>query len=291
MLSRTVAIITLYNPQTSDICNILDISRQCDITLVIDNSAGDNSSLFSGQLDNTGLLYVPNKCNLGLSGAFNTCLSTNDYVSWNANDYIVFFDQDTHIEPNHVHTLAQEFKRCRRIGVNVGCIGPAYFESNSQSVQAPVLNKKLDEHTMLVSKIITSSMFTQYHVLESVGFWSDDIFLDMADYDLCWKMRSHGYAVVMSTKSIITHSIGEQSSSSLLTTAGDSKPFREYYQMRDRLYLMRKRYVPFASKAVLIYELTIQTAVRLASHRDRKKRWHYLSLGVKHYRQGVHGAL
>lgn len=291
MPSRTVAIVTLYNPQASDICNIFGISRQCDITIVVDNSAGNNSFLFSEQPDDAEFIYVPNECNLGLSGAFNKCLSTSDYVAWRNDDYIVFFDQDTYIEPDHVHALTQEFERLKRRGVNVGCIGPAYFESNSQSVKTPVLNKKLDEHTMLVSKIITSSMLMQYRALKSVGFWSDDIFIDMADYDLCWKMRSHGYAVLMSTKSVIIHSIGEESSGSLLTAAGDSKPFREYYQVRDRLYLMHKRYVPLASKAVLVYELTLQTAVRLASHKDRKRRWHYLSLGVKHYRQGVHGAL
>ena len=291
MAERTVSLVTFFNPNGTHANNVRAIAAQSDVAIVVDNSKADNSRLFGTQPEDKAILYVSNARNLGLSAAFNACLTDVDRFAWNEDDYVVFFDQDTHIEPGHIEALRNEFEALRQRGYKVGCIGPAYYEANAQKTRIPKVRKAVSPTSMLVEKVITSSMLTTYGNLKSVGFWSDDIFLDMADYDLCWKMRSHGYVIALTTKSVIVHEIGESSSNMLLRPISQSKPFREYYQMRDRLYLLKKPYVPLASKTVLLYEVTLQAGLRLATSADRAERFRYMRLGRTHFRSGIHDPL
>ena len=291
MAGQIVSLVTFYNPSAANVSNVRAIAAQSNATVVIDNSSTDNSHLFGGQPEDKTICYIANGKNLGLSAAFNSCLTDTHGFAWSADDYVVFFDQDTHIEPSHIAALTDEFEALRQLGYKVGCIGPAYYEANAQKTRIPKVRKAVTPTSMLVEKVITSSMLTTYEVLKSVGFWSDDIFLDMADYDLCWKMRRCGYVVALTTKSVIIHQIGESSSNVLLRPISQSKPFREYYQMRDRLYLLKKPYVPPASKAILLYEVTIQAGLRLATSPDRAERLRYMRLGKRHFKSGIHDPL
>ncbi len=291
MAGRIVSLVTFFDPNSTNANNVRAIAAQSDSTIVMDNSRSDNSRLFGSRPEDEKIRYIANGSNLGLSTAFNTCLTDSRHFAWNADDYVVFFDQDTHIEPNHIAALIEEFDTLNRLGYKVGCIGPAYYETNAQKTRIPKLRKEVSPTSMLVEKVITSSMLTTYENLQSVGFWSGDIFLDMADYDLCWKMADRGYVIALTTRSVIVHEIGESASGVLAHNISQSKPFREYYQMRDRLYLLRKPYVPLASKAVLLYEATIQAGLRLATSADRAERLRYMRLGAKHFRRGIHDPL
>lgn len=291
MPKRVVSVVTLYNPTREHIAHTYLFAEQSDVTIVLDNSPVSNRHLFESITPTHALLYTHNSKNLGLSKAFNLCLHESSDFTWNADDYVIFFDQDTLIVHDHIRQLIAEYERLAKHGYAIGCLGPVYFDTSTQKKHIPKLHKRVSRSTIAVSKIITTSMVTQYKTLQSVGFWNEDMFLDLADYDLCWRMRKAGLHIFMTSASIIVHNIGDSSASVFSMHSSESKPFREYYQMRDRLYLLHSSYVPVANRLILLAEVTACPLLRLIVKADRGERLRYMMLGISHYQKRIHGSL
>ena len=95
------SLVTVYNPDCQTVDNINTYAASVDKVFVCDNSPHDNKELFSS-INN--LSYIYNNGNLGISGAFNRVLKDKNYC-WNADDNIIFFDQDSRVKQGHVEKL------------------------------------------------------------------------------------------------------------------------------------------------------------------------------------------
>ena len=232
-MCKTVAIVTTYFPKDEVVQNIRKISAQVDVVFICDNSPDDNYDLFQ---EISNVKYLANRENLGLSRAFNKALKGNDYISLNSDDFVIFFDQDSQIEKGHVLTLKDEYKEVEIKHPDLGCLGPVFCNINTGRKELPKSKTKLSETTYQVGTIITSSMLTRYKNLRLVNFWNENLFLDMADWDICWRMQQAGLLCGMTEKVILTHSLGRGEKVVLGKHILLEPPIREYYQMRDSLY-------------------------------------------------------
>ena len=138
---------------------------------------------------------------------------------------------------------------------------------------------------------MTSSMICRYKNLKAVNYWSEDIFLDMADWDLCWKMKKHGLLIVMTDKCLLTHKLGEGTKKLVFITLGVSKPFREYYQTRDCIYLLRKDYVPLKMRFRFYLQLTLRPLLHILFFDHPEERKYYIRIGFQHARKKITGKL
>ena len=290
-MNSVISLITLYNPTISNIKNIEKISEQSTLVLLIDNSEHSSQSIIDKVGTNENVIYCPNYDNLGLSLAFNKYLKASEIYSWQDDDLIVFFDQDSVIEEFHISNMVNEYINLENEGYPVGCLGPVYFDLSHNTVRVPKMYKKISHNSIVVDTIITSSMVCRYRYLKLVGFWSEDIFLDMADWDLCWKMKQAGLYTIMTRRSLLTHKVGEGSKKIGLITLDVGKPFREYYETRDCIYLLRKNYVPCKDRVRFYLQLTIRPILHLLFLDNKKERWYYISLGFKHAKKGVCGKI
>ena len=50
---------------------------------------------------------------------------------------------------------------------------------------------------------------TKYCVLQKINFWNEDIFLDFADYDLCWRLNKNGLYSFITNNVTLEHCLGE----------------------------------------------------------------------------------
>lgn len=283
---KIVSIITIYNPQGNIEDNINRIIKQSDKVILCDN--GNKKIDYFQESEN--LVYIKNGTNLGLSAAFNMALNLSD-MNWSDDDFVVFFDQDSKIEDGHIKTLLSEYETVKSLGNNIGCIGPAYYNKSAEQYCIPKMKKDITKTAMSVKSIITSSMMCRYGDLKKIGFWNEDIFLDMADWDLCWRFQQHGYICCMTTKVCLLHKLGEGSKKIGFLTLKIAKPFREYYQTRDSLKLLKKLYTPFKYKIRFILMLTVRPVLHLLFLDDKKERFKYICAGIKDYKKGVTGAL
>lgn len=267
------AIITAYYPSDSVKCHVEKIAAQVDKVYICDNSPVPNKELFAQICDQDKIVHMCFCENLGLSAAFNRVLKDSS-LEWNTGDYVFFFDQDSSIQDGHVAQMIRDYEELLRCGYQVGCLGPAYFNTSNQTLEIPKSKTEISEGLYAVGSIITSSMLCRYEDLRAIHFWNEELFLDLADWDICWRMQAHGRLCCLTQNIILHHSLGsgEKKIGPLRLRVG--QPLREYYQIRDGMYLFAKKYTPWKFRIRYLAMLTIRSFLHvlfLDRHSDRLK--------------------
>lgn len=276
------ALVSVYHPTKAIVSKIATTIAQTDRTYICDNSPSSYVKLFAPLIAEGCVEYVWFGENLGLSQGFNRILKNADYP-WKPDDYVLFFDQDSSISPGHVKKLVSDFVQLKNENYPIGCIGPLYYNTSSGREEIPRSKKEISHRIYAVSSIITSSMLTTYEVLQQVGFWNEHIFLDMADWDLCWRIQKAAKLCCLTEKTILHHSIGngEKRIGPLCLRVG--APFREYYQIRDSLYLLFQAYTPLKYRVRFCAMLFIRSPLHVIFLDHRKERFVYIFCGIRDF--------
>ncbi len=275
------ALVTLFNPANDDIKNLKFLAEQVDKLFICDNGENDNRNAVRN-MEESRYKYYYNNENLGLSKAFNVVLKdkTNNF---HEDDFIFFFDQDTRIGKDHVSKMIDVYHKIEEIYSNIGVLGTLYSNSEGK-VDVHRMKKKIIDGCYEVRNVITSSMLMKYGVLESIGFWNEDIFLDLADFDLCWRLGHKGYRCIVTSKSIINHTLGNGKRGFVFhKTWGSEAPIRDYYQTRDGLLLFNKNYVPMLGKMRIALNIFVRPIVYCLFQDDRQIRIKYILSGIKDF--------
>lgn len=284
---KITAVVTLYNPNKNILSNITSYINTVNRIILCDNSKNNNEALFT---DFDNIIYVFNNKNLGLSKAFNKILNNKDF-GWEDDEFIIFFDQDSKVKDEHISKLVDVFFELADKGVNVGCVGPAYFNTISNKVEMVKRKKHILFDTILVPTMITSSMLTTYENLTKIGLFNEKVFLDMADWDLCWRFTNKNYRCCVTMRTVFEHSVGEGIKQFGPYKIRVWKPFREYYQVRDSLYLLHQSYVPYQSKVRLILMATLVPLIKVFLLENKSERVKYIKRGYRDYFNGVSGGI
>jgi rhamnosyltransferase len=278
-MSFTVcAIITVYYPDKSVLLNIAELVKQVSLIIITDNTPNvDNYELFKL---NDRIIYRANKANLGLSKAFNSCLKL-DMVK--QSDFVLFMDQDSLVSDALVGTLINDYLILLKNGINVACVGPVYYEENANKIAIPRIKQRLLPGIFRVDTIITSSMLTTYAALASINFWNEDIFLDLADWDLCFRFAKYGFCCCLSKNVVLRHKLGIAAKRFCGFVIKCAVPVRTYYQIRDGLKLLSKTYTPMRYKIRFLLNIFLRPIVHIIFWRQKSERIKYLFLGVYDY--------
>lgn len=284
-MSETHALVTLYNPSEKEFNNCRILSQQVDTVILCDNSQESHETVFQNEKN---IIYITKNENLGLGAAFNVALK-NDTYGWKDDDLIIFFDQDSQIGEGCIQALQDEYRKIETLIPNLGCLGPVFYNTSNGRTERPRQKKNITDETYEVSNTITSSLMMRYGNLKRIDFWNEKVFLDLADWDLCWRMQKAGMVCCMTEKVVLHHSVGngEKKVGPIKLRVG--QPFREYYQTRDALYLLQENYVPLKMRLRLIANVTIRPVVHYLMLDDKKSRMKFIRRGINDYKKGVHG--
>lgn len=284
-MSETHALVTLYNPSEKEFNNCRILSQQVDTVILCDNSQESHETVFQNEKN---IIYITKNENLGLGAAFNVALK-NDTHGWKDDDLIIFFDQDSQIGEGYIQALQDEYRKIETLIPNLGCLGPVFYNTSNGRTERPRQKKNITDETYEVSNTITSSLMMRYGNLKRIDFWNEKVFLDLADWDLCWRMQKAGMVCCMTEKVVLHHSVGngEKKVGPIKLRVG--QPFREYYQTRDALYLLQENYVPLKMRLRLIANVTIRPVVHYLMLDDKKSRMKFIRRGINDYKKGVHG--
>lgn len=284
-MSETHALVTLYNPSEKEFNNCRILSQQVDTVILCDNSQESHETVFQNEKN---IIYITKNENLGLGAAFNVALK-NDTYDWKDDDLIIFFDQDSQIGEGYIQALQDEYRKIETLIPNLGCLGPVFYNTSNGRTERPRQKKNITDETYEVSNTITSSLMMRYGNLKRIDFWNEKVFLDLADWDLCWRMQKAGMVCCMTEKVVLHHSVGngEKKVGPIKLRVG--QPFREYYQTRDALYLLQENYVPLKMRLRLIANVTIRPVVHYLMLDDKKSRMKFIRRGINDYKKGVHG--
>ena len=230
----------LYNPDTNDIDNVRRIA-QYNVGFVVDNSL---IPFMDGETIGN-MSYICNKANIGIAKAQNIALREilkGDY------EYVVFLDQDTRVAVDYPLQIAMEFSRIDNGRLAV--LGPQVVNAVTGGQYASAIHKyEISENGFSLRKhIISSGSCMSINALKDVGLMWGELFIDYVDFEWCWRAASKGYQCGVTSHLQISHHVGQRELSIGKYKVIISAQQRYFYQYRNFIWLIQKKYVPLQWK-------------------------------------------
>ncbi|MEA4968186.1 MAG: glycosyltransferase family 2 protein [Bacteroidaceae bacterium] len=238
-------ILVLYNPDVNILQkSIGSILNQVDILYLADNSTLLEDFEFIKQ-HKEKILYSKMSGNIGIAAAQNEGLK---FLIANGYDYVLFMDQDSIAPLDLVQELLSDLTFLSEKGINIGAIGPRAINRQDNKAYIGLIKKgnKITNNLTEVSEIISSASLIPVSNFKEVGLMDAKLFIDGVDHEWCWRA---GYFAkkrfFISENNYLSHQLGEGDRTLLFKKVAIPTPFRTFYQYRNYLILIRRKYVPF----------------------------------------------
>lgn len=223
-------------------------------------------------INHENIYYYHDNTNGGLAKAINHCV---DVAIKDGKEYSVYFDQDSTIDIEMIKSLFTSYKKMKKKYSNLFVIGPQPVMSDGDEYPVKVL-EKLDDRFFNASEIITSGMTFKLSDIVNVGYFSLDLFLDMVDFEICWRARSQGMKVIVDKHITMIHEVGNDTIKIPFKILPVSSPIRNYYQTRNVLYLtFYKNKNNFFSILYYVLRRIVNISINMIFADNRLKRFKY----------------
>lgn len=267
-MDRICVVIVFFNPTVLHIQQANKLAERYKV-VVVDNSTTRLKGIFDfcylPLLENKGIAYAQNE---GIRYAF----------SQNA-EYLVFLDQDSRVEDNYPSSMLAEYHRIKSIDSEVSMVGPTIVDEKTNVNYFN--NDSMTNDCVKVNSIISSGLIIDSFSIRSIGMLDDYMFIDYVDFEWCWRAIYKGYNCYKTSKVKLYHSIGSNYYHKYGFTMYVSAPIRYYYQYRNFLYLLHKKYVPMSWKFKGLIRKTIDILLLPFFVRERIKTLSFIFQGIK----------
>ncbi len=255
---RILAVAVTYNPDTALFGKALQsVAAQVQGLAVVDNGSA-NAEEIRPLVSAVGAHFLPNEQNIGIAAAQNQGI---DFARTTGFSHILLLDQDTVLTPGVVADLSTNLAVLEEQHGRVAAIGPAYFEVNSQQQTRAYRTHGL--HLSRISlgsatqpvesdSIIASGSLIPLTVLDKVGGFREDLFIDLVDVEWCFRARAAGYRSFLSPTARVDHLLGSGTVKLGSRQIAVHVPLRNYYWVRNALWLARQPYTPLAWRLYFI---------------------------------------
>lgn len=213
-----------------------------DVLIVIDNTPNQDLKIISDKI-----IYLPLKENLGIAEAQNRGI---EIALNNKCTHVIFLDQDSIIPINYFKKMVDEYDRISRLIPNLFLLGPTVFnEREGREYKSTIHSNNVTEFNFCPRReIISSGSCVSAEKINRVGFLDKELFIDYVDFDWCWRGNAMGLQSGITPSITIKHFVGEQEYRFLKQLIIISSPIRYFYQTRNYLWLLRRKYVPSSWK-------------------------------------------
>ncbi len=266
------AVVVTYNPDPETLEQLLNaLAPQVDQLVVVDN-ASENATLVTELAQEQNAKVFLNKENLGIAAA------QNKGIAWALkHDFgaVLLSDQDSLPSPDMVSQLKRTlfgvpnpFFPSNKISLEgfesetlrpIAAVGPVPVDERGSKESALVYSfttwgpwrgsPPVPGELIEVPFVPASGSLLSAQALRAVGPMNEALFIDHVDLAWCLRALSLGYRIVVDGSATLTHSLGEDKA--VLPTGREvhlQSPFRNYYMVRNTLWLMRAPFMPTAWK-------------------------------------------
>jgi rhamnosyltransferase len=253
-----LAVAVTYNPEIALLAQVLgSVSPQVQGLVVVDNGSS-NAKDIRDAAANLGAQVIANTGNIGIAAAQNqgvACARADGFT------HVLLLDQDTVLAPGMVADLTKNLKALEQDQGGVAAIGPAYYELNSQrqtrayranGLRLSRLSLAHETRPVASDFIIASGSLVPLSVLETVGGFKEDLFIDLVDVEWCFRARAAGYRSFLSPTAAVEHRLGSGTVQIASRQVAVHVPVRNYYWVRNALWLARQPYTPLAWRLYFI---------------------------------------
>jgi rhamnosyltransferase len=283
-------IIVGYRPE---VARLLDLcARVADDgvkVIVVDNS--EVPTLDRGALP-IGCTLITIGYNSGIAHAQNAGVEAALGAGANV---VVFFDQDSKIEPGFVKSL-------------IAAIGEGSAEivsplSVDEATNTPLPSLRVSRFGWStpvhaadavgrypVDLVISSGTAATRQVFEIAGTFDDGLFIDFVDAEWCLRCRSRQIPIYAVPSLVMRHSVGLRHFRFGTLTISVHSPVRCYYQIRNSFLLFRKRHIPLIFALKQLAATLLSRTILLFFVEDRVSYLKSYLFAVRDGLKGVTGA-
>lgn len=225
--------------------------------IVVDNTPGRDLALTGERLD-----YIPLRENTGIAAAQNAGLRR---AAQRGCSHIVFFDQDSLPPEGYAARMVEQYRGIdRALGGRLFILGPTVVNGRTDREYRSAIHRDADasaEGFVPRRDVISSGCCVSADKVGAVGGLDERLFIDGVDFEWCWRAASLGYVNGITRRVSLTHFVGASDFTCLGQQVIISAPFRYFYQGRNYLYLLPRRYVPLQWKVNDLLKRTFHMAV------------------------------
>lgn len=268
-------IIVIFNPSISEINNIKHLASLY-YGFIIDNSAKQHFNSY-----NVGLMcYIKNDKNFGIAKAQNIGMRLATKIK--SNKYVILLDQDSNTEEDYPIRIASEFELIKSTIPNIAALGPTVNIKETGETYHSIIHKykHINTHFILKDEIISSGCCIDIQALTIIGLNDELLFIDFVDCEWCWRAISKGFVCGITPNIKMNHKVGNREIHLGKHLILISEPQRYYYQYRNLLILLTRKYVPLNFKIFRTGKMLLQFAYFPFFIRGGLKCWKYMCKGI-----------
>lgn len=231
------AVITAFEPTAALLAAVQSAFSQTESLVVVDDgSQGEDALALLRRVAGLGATVVRQESNRGIGAALNAGIAELDAAG--AVDRVLTLDQDSALPPGFVDVLVASERAARADGIAVGMVCPGAV-AGMHRWGSPAAARGY----AIGGEPIQSGLLIPRHVLEELGGFREDLFIDGVDSDFYLRAKRRGLQCVVAPGAALEHRLGRGHRVALagrsleLTVASD---FRYYYQVRNLIHVVRE---------------------------------------------------
>jgi rhamnosyltransferase len=294
---RVLAVAVTYNPDIGLLTHMLNsVAPQVQGIAIVDNGSANAKDIGKAALV-VGAHLLANDQNRGIAAAQNQGL---DVAQKGDFSHVLLLDQDTILSPGVVADLSKNLAALEQGNGRVAAIGPAYFEIHSRQqtrayraagLQIARMSLSGETQPLASDFIIASGSLIPLAAFEKVGRFKEGLFIDLVDVDWCFRARAAGYASFISPTAKVDHHLGKGTVNIGLRRVAVHVPIRNYYWVRNALWLARQPYTPLAWRLYFVSRSLAFLATYTTLADERYLRLQLISRGIRDSLRGHLGRL
>lgn len=276
---RLAGVIVLFNPDHSVISNIRSYINDLDVLYAVDNSEKKNIEVIQEIKGIGRVVYINNHGNKGIAHAQNRGArqAIRDRYSW-----LLTLDQDSYADKNMVPILLDYINThdTKSLGIVTA------YQKNKRDKRNFFLQEfQQVMHTMSSGNLLNLKAY------QDVGGFENKLFIEIVDFEYCLRLNQHGYRVIKANKAILHHNLGDINIIDNMVFYSHN-PFRQYYYVRNQLYVEHKYKDIFPSWVKERHDYSVKRYIRILLYENnRLKNLYYMVRGWIDYKRNRFGKL
>ena len=278
--TRIAAVVTAYHPDERLLAVVDATLTSCEEVVVVDNTPGDAASQ-AEKIDDPRVQVVRSGSNRGLAGALNTGIRR---ISPEI-EAVLFLDQDSVLEHDVIQALAAHLG-----DPTIGIATPAPWDEAHGRFYETFSGRHGDVSDRVFA--ITSGMMVRRALLDVVGDFREEFFVDYVDLEYSLRIRRTGARIVQDKRLKLPHSIGERRRHNILIgkiLVTHHPAWRHYWEMRNGLITIREQARHYPGWAVTALLFLGRSAVLASLFEDQ--RWSHVKAASRGVRDAVTGGV
>lgn len=275
------AIVVTWNPHVEIFIEVVKKYQEQFNIIIVDNGSEkcikDSISSLESEYckiisleENKGIAFAINK-GIEFSGNFDP-------------KYFLFLDQDSIFPDKAIGILKQKIEDLFEAGVSLPIVGPLPIDERTgcgigiyRNVEkSPAAMKYIEFET-----IYTSGMLVPKEI--GIKFLQrEDFFIDYVDTEWCFRVRSAGGRFFVVPRVRVKHKVGDSEMGLSFFRKQPliiHKPVRQYYQLRNSIWMLRLDYIPFSRRLIIFIRCLLRVLLLALCVAPRNKRLYYILFG------------